>query len=72
MLLFSLHLFSQIASYGRVLPVGKFILAAGRTVGRMVKTRDLPPNRHHEIAEAVLCLGNYKNFRDISLNSPLV
>ena len=70
MLLFSLHLFSQIASYGRVLPVGKLILAAGRTVGRMVKTMD--PNRHHEIAEAVLCLGNYKNFRDISLNSPLV
>ena len=64
MLLFSLRLFSQIASYGRVLPVGS---TAGRTVGRMVKTRDLPPNRHHEIAEAVLCLGNYKNFRDISL-----
>lgn len=27
LLLFSLHLFSQIALYGHVLPVGKFILA---------------------------------------------
>lgn len=67
LLLFSLRLFSQIALYGHVLPVGKFILTAGRTVGRMAKTRDLPPDRHHETVEAVLCLRNHKNCRDISL-----
>jgi hypothetical protein len=33
----------------------------------MVKTRDLPPNTHHETIEDVLCLGNHRDCRDTSL-----
>lgn len=62
LLLFSSHLFLQFPWYGHVLPMDRFNLTAQRTVGKMAKTRDEPPNKSSEITEAVFVLETKRTY----------
>lgn len=40
----------------------RFNLTAERTVGKMAKTRDGPPNRHSEVTEVVFVLKTERTY----------
>lgn len=51
-----------------MLPTSRCNLTAGRTLGKMAETRDLPPNRHLEIGEALLVLKTERTYKEYSFN----